>query len=1672
MPVDQQTINNLWVLVSAALVFFMQAGFLCLESGLTRSKNNINTAIKNLIDFGLTSVLFWAAGYGLMFGASAGGLIGTSMFLPEFSSLSSGIVVFIIFQLMFCGTSVTITSGAIAERVHFSAFLALVVLMVLVTYPIFGHWVWNGNEAFQPGGWLANLGFRDFAGSTVVHSVGGWTSLAILLIIGPRIGRFNADGTVNQIAGANVPLATLGVMILWVGWFGFNGGSVLQMNDEVLRVAMNTLMAGGAGMMMATVISYFTEGHADVGYLMNGTLAGLVAITAGANAFSTIDSVAIGALGAAVMIAVDKLLIRLRIDDAVGAIPVHLGAGIFGTLAVGVWGRPELLGFDVTTFSRVQFVLVQLLGIVLCGVFVFTITSLVFRVINRIRPLRVSAADERLGLNISEHRARNDLFELFTVMDRQAQTGDLSLRAPDEPFSDVGMIGQRYNQVMSALQEAVTRTDAIVRTAMDGIITFTAAGYEIQTLNPAAETIFGYPSEELRGKKVAQLLMPWSVMIRQGTTLPAMEFKSVIDDIVTLESYREMVGQRADGTPFPVEVMISEVHTADQTFFTGTFRDITDRKNAEIALQRSEEYFRRLIENSNDLITIVDQEGIIRYQSPSVTRLLGHKPTDWVGQSLFIFIHPEDYQRVFDQISQLFRRSRTTPLIEYRLVNKDNQWRDFQALATNLLDEQSVNGIVINARDITLQKAAERAQRASEAKSQAIIQSIEEGYYEVDLRGNLMYCNDAFSRLIGMSGSILLALNNREFMTPESARKVYEAFQHVYRTRQPLSSIDFTLKGSARQLEASAALIVDENGEPTGFRGIIRDVTEKRAAEEMLRRQNQYLATLHEIALTLMERLDVDDLLQSIITRAGDLLGTEHGYIYLLDRHDDQMVMQIGIGAFEKMMGLRTRFGEGLAGHVWREDKPILIPDYSVWGGRLSVADDIKLNAVLAVPLRHGTEIVGVLGFAHIGTDQMFTEEQVSSLVTFSELAALALDNAQLYAAAQAEIEERFRAQMALAQNEANLSALIENTADYIWSIDRKYRLVILNSAAQQMFASLFRQPLERGDDMLEAMPFEMAEAWQRRYDEAFQGMRFSVEEVFHLQNENIELEISYNPIIGYDQQITGVSCIARDITIRKLTEREMQAAKEAAESANRAKSAFLANMSHELRTPLNAIIGYSEMLQEEAEDFGYEDIVPDLHKIQSAGSHLLDLINNILDLSKIEAGRMELFLETFEVETVLQEITYTVQPLVSKNGNEFVLQYLHPPGIMHADLTKFRQTLFNLLSNASKFTEKGTISLIVDRRLEDDREWMTFAVKDTGIGMTIAQMQEVFKEFTQADVSTTRKYGGTGLGLTISRRFCQMMGGDILVESEYGVGTTFTIILPANVAQQQAEEEEQRKTDTQEIRITREINSISGSRVLVIDDDPNVRDLITRVLSKDGFVVTTASNGIEGMQIARENRPDIITLDVMMSGMDGWAILTSLKADPHLSDIPVIMLTMVNDRNRGFALGASDYLTKPIDRKRLSQLLNRFRVNKGDTGKLPSGSLLIVEDDDDTRDVLARTLEKSGWEVRLAANGREALDNIEANGRPTLILTDLMMPVMDGFEFISHIRQQPHTQQIPIVVLTAKDLTPADRQLLGGYVEQIMEKHHYTRDQLLEQVRQLVIAQISQRNEGKNADG
>jgi PAS domain S-box-containing protein len=620
---------------------------------------------------------------------------------------------------------------------------------------------------------------------------------------------------------------------------------------------------------------------------------------------------------------------------------------------------------------------------------------------------------------------------------------------------------------------------------------------------------------------------------------------------------------------------------------------------------------------------------------------------------------------------------------------------------------------------------------------------------------------------------------------------------------------------------------------------------------------------------------------------------------------------------------------------------------------------------------------------------------------------------------------------------------LIESTGDGIYGVDLQGRCTFLNAAGARMLGlardAIVGQPMHalthHSNADGSAYPLEKSPIYKAA--QSGKGVRIDDEVFWRPDHTCFQVEYTANPI-RHEGNVEGVVVAFSDITTRRTAEAELLRAKEEAETAkadaeaaNVAKSEFLANMSHELRTPLNAVIMYSELLQEEAVDRGVESFVPDLERIRAGGKHLLALVNGVLDLSKIEAGKMDLYLETFDIASMVKDVATTVEPLVHKKSNKLILRFPPDIGTMHADLTKVRQILFNLLSNAAKFAENGTITIEVSRAAGEGG-WITFRVSDTGIGMSAEQLQKLFQPFTQADASTTRKFGGTGLGL----------GGNVVVESQLGQGTTFTVTLPGNLFNPASVDPAAPMTSGQ--------TALSVTTVLVIDDEPAVRDLMSRSLSSEGIRIITAADGEEGLRKANEMHPDMIFLDVMMPKMDGWSVLTALKADPVLKQIPVVMLTIVTNKEMGYVLGASEYLTKPIDRDRLADVIDKYRP------KDPGRIVLVVDDDSATRQVLRRTLIKQGWSVVEAENGRVALERV-ATQKPSLIMLDMMMPEMDGFAFLAALRKDASSASTPVVVLTSKDLTPDERGQLTGNVERVLQKGAYSREALLSEVKSIV---------------
>ncbi|HEX5844039.1 MAG TPA: response regulator [Pseudomonas sp.] len=527
------------------------------------------------------------------------------------------------------------------------------------------------------------------------------------------------------------------------------------------------------------------------------------------------------------------------------------------------------------------------------------------------------------------------------------------------------------------------------------------------------------------------------------------------------------------------------------------------------------------------------------------------------------------------------------------------------------------------------------------------------------------------------------------------------------------------------------------------------------------------------------------------------------------------------------------------------------------------------------------------------------------------------------------------------------------------------------------------------------------------------------------------------------------------EIRERKEVERDLIDMRNRAETANKAKSQFLANMSHELRTPLNAIIGYSEMLQDVMtdEELDRVELAGDVDKIRSAGKHLLSLINDILDLSKIEAGKMDLSIEAFNADELIQDVIGTIRPLAESRGNQLRINVAGEIGILYSDVTKIRQILFNLLSNAVKFTQHGLVELTCRRSHEGQGEQVEFSVHDTGIGISGENLEVLFKPFSQADSSTTRKYGGTGLGLAISRSYAKMLGGEIRVASEVGRGSTFSVKFPAHLETggELFSELEVLKPDY--TAPPRNDGPQEHTQLLLIDDDEAVHNILRHQLSRHGYLVHSAMSGKEGLQKAEAEDFDVIVLDILMPEMDGWQVLQKLKAHPKTQAVPVVLYTIVADKEKGYALGADDYLVKPISKSKLLATLKNYRRSS-------SNKVLLIDDDQHTRELVDAYLGDMDYQLSKAQNGREGLEILQREQGTMIILLDLIMPVMNGFEFIDEVRKHPEFAKIPIIVISAHDLSNKERSLLLQHTQVIIKKGEYGKQELIGNIEAILRSQ------------
>ncbi len=865
----------------------------------------------------------------------------------------------------------------------------------------------------------------------------------------------------------------------------------------------------------------------------------------------------------------------------------------------------------------------------------------------------------------------------------------------------------------------------------------------------------------------------------------------------------------------------------------------------------------------------------------------------------------------------------------------------------------------------------------------------------------------------------------------------------------------------------------------------IWDLLEKRRqSKEEIKALLNETKDLYRIGIALTSADKLEEVLDTLMLEALRTVNAPAGSIALYDEKSDTLTLKAAHGFskdFSHVVQWKRRDG-GMTDHILSKRIPTIIPDIETHpfvDNRNIIKEGIK--SIVAVPLFANDHTIGIL-YIDDFKPRNWTQREIEFITLLGIQAAYAI--------------EKFRLIEAISETQNYLRNVLDNSADIIVTTDTEGNIVEFNKGASRILGYSKEEIIGTKAEKLWVQPEQRREILKTLEKEGYVSNYET--QLITKDGRNIDVSLTLSYILSSKKGIIGTVGISKDITEKKKLERaieernlelqelnekleekviertkDLEKSNRELERSNRLKSQFIATMSHELRTPLNSILGFSELLMDEVFGTLTEKQKRHVTNIHNSGSHLLQLINNILDIAKIESGKMELYYEGFAVRQAISEVEAVIRPLVDKKRQELITKIGEDVAFIKADRVKFKQILYNLVSNAVKFTpEGGRISVEANLVGENDVLYFTkykdicpkkdsclrLSVTDTGIGIKKEDHERIFSEFEQVDSSFSRRYEGTGLGLALTKKLVELHGGDIFVESEENRGSTFTVILPLfDITTAEAEKEAVPVEPARE-KLDYSVDMPKKRRgeaplILVVEDDPSTSELLTLYLAQGGYRVAHVYNGDFAISRIRETKPFAVLLDVMMPGKDGWEILQELKSDPELKDIPVIMSSVVDNLELGFALGATDYLVKPVDRTSLLKKLQDlgFATKKGKRAI----NILCIDDHVEVLELLTSILEPSGYNVTTANSGKEGIEKAIIY-KPDLIILDLMMPEIDGFEVAQKLKENPSTIDIPILILTAKDLTIADRMKLAGKVETLMQKSHFTKEDLLMQIRDL----------------
>ena len=1391
-------LNTIWIVGCSGLVLMMQPGFMCLESGLTRSKNSINVAVKNLADLGISICSFWSFGFALMFGTSCAGLIGTSGFFLHIEK-APALAAFFVFQMMFCGTATTITSGALAERLKFKGYLVIALLISGLIYPVFGHWVWNGINTGEYQGWLAKVGFFDFAGSTVVHSIGGWVSLAALLVVGPRLGRFSNNAA--KIHGSNLPFSVLGAMLLWIGWLGFNGGSTFELNNQIPTIMVHTVMSGAAGMISASAISLIRGKVLQPEALINGSLAGMVSITAGCSVLATPVAVLTGAVGGIIMMLSADLIRHRGIDDGVDAVAIHGFAGLWGTLAVALFGDLDLIA---TGLSRHQQLLAQMAGVGVSFVWSFGLTYLLLKIINRFFPLRVSPEEEEMGLNVSEHNAKTEVYDLFEIMERQARTQDLSLRVPEEPFTTVGKIARAYNKVMAATEKAAQ---------------------ELKELNENLEKTVDQRTEELLTANTN--LTQANIKLERLDKLKdeflantSHELRTPLNGIIGLSEY--LIEDTHRDLPEQAKVNLEMIARSGRRLYN-LVNDILDFSNVlhdNLRLQLQTVGLREVVEIVLTLCRpLVGNKQLSVLNSVPANFPLLWADEDRLQQILYNLVGNAvkfTHQGVIEvraEISPPSHQPAAKSTIKSELKEKsESADKSRGELSSQVTISVLDTGIGISADKYeSIFESFEQAEGTTARAYGGLGLGLAVTRKLVELQGGKIWVES----VVGEGSQFHFTLPAcDEGAQPIRNEPIPETF--VEDSLVMVSKEGKTEAVSTRIVSPTEAIAHGAYSDLSTY----NDSSNPTAAQELsadLTSDDYQILIVDDDPVNLQVINNYLGLRRYRVTRAASGLDAlaliDNGYdpdLVILD------VMMPRMTGYEVTKSIRARWN--------RHELPIVLLTAK---NRLEdevVGLEAGANDYLTKPIVKEGLLARIETQLTLRRESQGRQQAQAELVQFAQ--ELEQKNADLVLAKEelAQQNRTLEQQVAkrtavLVESERKLSTLMKNLPGmaYRCENDSSWPMVFVSEGCLALTGyppeALVNQSIRYGDLIHpEDRDFVWAVSREALRENRSQQLTYRL-----LLPETEEIKWvweQYQPILRdesgetvfFEGFITDISDRIRSqnaleksnqelqqlIDEIQATQSELEIAKEKSEAASKAKSEFLANMSHELRTPLNSVIGFAQLLER---DSSLQSVQRRRARtISRSAEHLLSLINNILDISKIEARKVTLDAVDFNLRDLLKDVLGLFDLEAKRKKILLELQCdADVPSYVFADAGKLRQILINLVANGVKFTSRGQVVLAVAclpaKDLAEAKNpaadgaiartyQLFFNVRDTGKGIASEDLERLFIPFEQTSAGRAMKQG-TGLGLSISQKYCQLMGGKILVRSTVDEGSSFRFVVP-----------------------------------------------------------------------------------------------------------------------------------------------------------------------------------------------------------------------------------------------------------------------------------------------------